>query len=277
MSRIPQPQRSGAPPPAIAVFAGQKVPAFLALPRRPFGLRWMFFMTLLALAAGSVINIPAGSVVALIENEWVDWRISEQWMSRIWFATGAVLYAVAFLALPWWLLRRRRSQRLISWRRPRRADFGWALIAVGVSWGTLLLYDLIVAEFGSEILRPEPIIGLDDIEADLNFSHEWLAFYAFLAIIAAPLAEEGFFRGFLLGGLRRARDGVWGRRIALLVSAVLFAAAHFYIPLLIPFTIGGLVFGLIYIRTNSLTAPTLAHCAHNVIAFVVTLWVWGIF
>lgn len=264
------------PPPAIAVFAGQKVPAFLAPPRRPFGLRWLFFMTLLALAAGFAINIPAGSVVVMIENEWVDWQISEQWMSRIWFATGAVLYAVAFLALPWWLLRRRRSQQLISWRKPRRADFGWAIIAVAVSWGTLLLYDLIAGEFGPEILRPEPIIRFDETEIDFGVSNEWLAFYAFTAIIAAPLAEEGFFRGFLLGGLRRTRDGVWGRRIALPVSAALFAAAHFYVPLLIPFTIGGLVFGLLYIRTGSLTAPTLAHCAHNVIAFVVTLWLWGL-
>lgn len=95
-------------------------------------------------------------------------------------------------------------------------------------------------------------------------------------IIAAPIAEEAFFRGFLLGGLRRARDGVWGRRIALPVSAVLFAVSHFYIPLLIPFTISALLFGLLYIRTNSLTAPTLAHSAHNTIAFIVTLWSWGL-
>ena len=268
---------AGAPPPAIAVFAGQKVPAFLAPPRRPFGLRWMFFMTLLALAAGLAIVLPAAIVVVLIEDEAVDWQISEQWLNRILFAAGIVLYAVAFLALPRWLLRRRRSQHLMRWRRPRRADFGWALIAVGVGWGMLLLYELIAGEFGPEILRPDPIIGLDALEVDFNPGNEWLALYAFTAIIAAPLAEEGFFRGFLLGGLRRARDGVWGRRIALLVSAILFAGAHFYVPLLIPFTIGGLIFGLLYVRTGSLTAPTLAHCAHNVIAFVVTLWFWGLF
>lgn len=267
---------AGAPPPAIAVFAGQKVPAFLAPPRRPFGLRWMFFMTLLALVAGLAIVLPAAIVVVLIEDEAVDWQISEQWLNRILFAAGIVLYAVAFLALPRWLLRRRRSQHLMRWRRPRRADFGWALIAVGVSWGTLLLYDLIAGEFGPEILRPEPIIRFDETEIDFGVSNEWLAFYAFAAIIAAPLAEEGFFRGFLLGGLRRARDGVWGRRIALLVSAILFAGAHFYVPLLIPFTIGGLIFGLLYIRTNSLTAPTLAHCGHNVIAFIVTLHLWDL-
>ena len=106
MSRAP----AGAPPPAIAVFAGQKVPAFLAPPRRPFGLRWMFFMTLLALAAGLAILLPAAVIASLIESDSVDWQISERWMSRIWFATGIVLYAVAFLALPWRLLRRRRSQ-----------------------------------------------------------------------------------------------------------------------------------------------------------------------
>ena len=139
---------AGAPPPAIAVFAGQKVPAFLAPPRRPFGLRWLFFMTLLALAAGLAIVLPAAIVEGLIENESVDWQISERWMSRIWFATAVILSAVAFLALPWWLLRRRRSQQLMRWRRPRRADFGWAIIAVAVSWGTLLLYELIAGEFG---------------------------------------------------------------------------------------------------------------------------------
>lgn len=257
------------PPPALPAirFDGLMMPE----PQRPFGLFWIALVTALALVAGLLIMLPASVTFALIDENVVDWEISQAWSDRIWFATSVVLYAAAFLALPWWFLRRRRSQDLMRWRKPRRSDVGWALVGAGASWGALLAYIEIAGEFAPDILRPDPIIRFGDVDVSV----EWLAFYAFLVVIAAPLAEEGFFRGFLLGGLRRARSGAWGRRIALVLTAALFAAAHFYVHILIPIAVTGLIFSLLFIRTGNLTTPTLAHFGHNAVAFIVTLWVWG--
>ena len=270
--RLPPPPLK-APPPLLRPLPTNRLEGFIApAPQRPFGLLWIVLVTVLALFAGLLILLPAGVVEGLSDDDTVAFYVSPEWLERIGFATAIVLYAAAFVGLPLFFLRRRRSQDLIRWRRPQRADIVWAVAAAGVSWGALLLYHLIAGELAPDILRPDPIIRFPS----LQLSNEWLAFYAFLTVIVAPLGEEAFFRGFLLGGLRRARSGAWGRRIALLVVTALFAAAHFYVPVMIPIAVSGLLFGLLFVRTGSLTAPTLAHFGHNAVGFIVALWIWGV-
>ena len=268
--RLSPPPLKAPPPPVLPAIRldGLMTPA----PQRPFGLLWVVLVTVAALFAGLLILLPGGVVEVLSNDDAVAFYVSLEWLERIDFATAIVWYAAAFVGLPLFFLHRRRSQDLIRWRRPQRADIVWAAAAAGVSWGALLLYHLIAGELAPDILRPDPIVRFPV----LQLSNEWLAFYAFLTIIAAPLGEEAFFRGFLLGGLRRARSGAWGRRIALLVVTALFAAAHFYVPVMIPLAVSGLLFGLLFVRTGNLTAPTLAHCGHNAVGFIVALWIWGV-
>ena len=40
---------------------------------------------------------------------------------------------------------------------------------------------------------------------------------------------------------------------------------------MIPFALVGLIFGFAYIRSESLTAPTIAHLAFNIIGFTATI------
>ncbi len=86
---------------------------------------------------------------------------------------------------------------------------------------------------------------------------------AIVLVIVAPVVEEVFFRGFLLSRWRQK----YGVRRAVVLSSVVFAVLH------IDF-IGGVVFGtvlaLIYIKTNSLIGPIIAHMANN---GIVLLWV----
>lgn len=271
--RLSPPSLEAPPPPPRPVLPAIRLDGLVTpAPQRPFGLLWVVLITILALFVGLLIQLPASVVEVLSNDDAVAFYVSPEWLERIGFTTAIVLYAAAFVGLPLFFLRRRRSQDLIRWRRPQRADIVWAVAAAGVSWGALLLYHLIAGELAPDILRPDPIIRFPG----LQLSNEWLAFYAFLTVIAAPLGEEAFFRGFLLGGLRRARSGAWGRRIALLVVTALFAAAHFYVPAMIPIAVSGLLFGLLFIRTGNLTAPTLAHFGHNAVGFIVALWIWGV-
>ncbi len=81
--------------------------------------------------------------------------------------------------------------------------------------------------------------------------------------VIAPVFEELFFRGYLMHALER-----FGRRRALLVSAMCFALAHpggkggsgWEWPL---YTLLGLFFGALVQRTGSLTAGMLLHGAYN--------------
>lgn len=79
-------------------------------------------------------------------------------------------------------------------------------------------------------------------------------------VIAAPFAEEWFFRGLLL----RRWSHKWGPVGGVLMTSLLFGLAHTDI-------LGGLVFGVfmcaLYARYRSLWAPSIVHAANNGLAW----------
>jgi len=85
--------------------------------------------------------------------------------------------------------------------------------------------------------------------------------------LAAPVAEEIFFRGMIHGYCRR-----WGPAPALVLSTLAFVLAH-QIKDGWPFNqvIGGIVFGLAYELTGSLMTPITIHVLGNLAIFGLAL------
>lgn len=88
-------------------------------------------------------------------------------------------------------------------------------------------------------------------------------YYAFAAVILAPVVEEMLFRGILVPffrdrGLRRL--AIWG-------TAVLFGLAHFNKISFIPLTLFGVLLAWLYIRTGNLLVPMATHCLFNLTNF----------
>lgn len=80
--------------------------------------------------------------------------------------------------------------------------------------------------------------------------------------VVAPLVEEIFFRGFVFAGLRRR----WTWQKAALVSAGLFALAHFLPTSILPIFILGLIFAFLYQASGSLWPAILMHMLTNTLA-----------
>ncbi len=80
-----------------------------------------------------------------------------------------------------------------------------------------------------------------------------------LAVAVAPLAEEFIFRFFLYGVLRRYA----GRMVALVISALLFAAVHAHLPSFAPLFVLGTCFGLAYEWSGSLLVSMTMHTMFN--------------
>lgn len=90
-----------------------------------------------------------------------------------------------------------------------------------------------------------------------------LVCFALTAIVLAPLFEETLFRGVLLPVLGR-----WiGRGTAVLLSALLFAAAHLSLSELVPLFVLGCGLGLLRLRTGRLAASVLMHALWNGLTF----------
>jgi membrane protease YdiL (CAAX protease family) len=86
----------------------------------------------------------------------------------------------------------------------------------------------------------------------------------YYSIVLAPIGEEVFFRGYLLAGLSR-----YGRYVALVVSAFMFAAAHFLrtfgVSQLVMDFVAGILLGYIYLSFQSILVPILYHQTWNIV------------
>ncbi|MDE7424870.1 MAG: CPBP family intramembrane metalloprotease [Lachnospiraceae bacterium] len=85
--------------------------------------------------------------------------------------------------------------------------------------------------------------------------------------ILAPFIEEFLMRGFLLDGLTKN----YGKRIALFVSALLFALLHFNMVQTLSAFICGIILGLLYFYTNSLFCCIITHIGYNLISYILVI------
>ena len=93
----------------------------------------------------------------------------------------------------------------------------------------------------------------------------------FLALgILAPISEEIGFRGVLLGGLLRARVRPW---VAIICSAVVFAALHGTEIQLLGTVVFGIISGWLLWRTRSLLPGIIMHITNNSFACIAD-YIW---
>jgi membrane protease YdiL (CAAX protease family) len=112
-----------------------------------------------------------------------------------------------------------------------------------------------------------------DLTRALGFNHGAVAavVIGLLVVLAAPISEEIFFRGFLFGGLRRGLPFVG----AAVVSALIFGAFHYTgvrsLTVLPQLAALGLVLAWVYERTGSIYPTMAIHAVNNAIAFVILI------
>ncbi len=85
----------------------------------------------------------------------------------------------------------------------------------------------------------------------------------FILLVAAPLCEEWFFRKLLLD-----RACIYGEKLAIFVSALLFAFYHTSIYQFFYAFFVGLIFGYLYLRTGRLWVTALMHAIYNLVCII---------
>ncbi|MEN9261135.1 MAG: CPBP family intramembrane metalloprotease [Thermostichus sp. HHBFW_bins_43] len=164
-----------------------------------------------------------------------------------------------------------------SWRRGQQAHVQmgqlWGNWRAPIPWGSLLrvVLALVMLSMGTTLLMLYLVSLLSPELAELMLSTlgedtratAWPQVYQglrwFSIVVVAPVTEEWLFRGILL----HRWSLKWGISKGLLASSVLFGLMH---PNPIGLTVFGLVMGLFYLQTRSLTLPILAHVLNNVLA-----------
>ena len=135
----------------------------------------------------------------------------------------------------------------------------WLLLAFA---GGLAL-QLPLAELGNvgRLLWPESDAALRQLRRLLapGGAGRFVTLLVSLAVVV-PLLEEVFFRGLLLGGLRR---GGMRWAAAWLLSSLLFGLAHVTPAAVLYATVAGLLLGALVLRTGSTTVSFAAHAGVN--------------
>lgn len=109
--------------------------------------------------------------------------------------------------------------------------------------------------------------GLYPYEATLEVVQNIPWYIALLfTVMLAPIFEELVFRKLIID-----RVSVYGEKLAILFSAILFAFFHMSIQQFFYAFLAGLVFGYLYIRTRKLIYPVILHALVNFFGSVVPL------
>jgi membrane protease YdiL (CAAX protease family) len=155
--------------------------------------------------------------------------------------------------------------------QPTPAQFGLRRVAAlrGVAWLFAAWVTFIV--FSGIWAAALGIQENDDLPQELGAddSSTALFFVAALVCVAAPIAEELFFRGFCFTALRRW-IGVAGGAIA---TGVIFGAIHAGSAdpvFLVPLGVFGMLLCLLYYRTGSLLPCMVLHALNNSLALGVS-------
>ena len=124
----------------------------------------------------------------------------------------------------------------------------------------ITLVDLASSALGSPIIEQPWVTAL----AEGRPFGPWLLIG--VAVIAAPVAEELFYRGWVLPFLRPL-----GVPMAVGASALVFAIAHGHPPGIPVYLVLGIGLALLYLKTETLLAPITAHAVHNFVAVLLVL------
>jgi len=143
--------------------------------------------------------------------------------------------------------------------RPPTEWVRWTFSAWGLAYVALFVYIAVTQVPGLQEFQPQSNVPSGIFDHALT-----IPLATFLTVIAAPIVEETFFRGFIFNGLR-GRLGFSG---AASLSGLLFALAHAQGTLIIPFTVIGVILAWTYYKAGTLWANIGAHCLFNLVSVV---------
>lgn len=166
-----------------------------------------------------------------------------------------------FVGLIFCLIRKENLAALFPFHKAG-AGFVAMLVVIGITFSLLSNY------VSDAVLSMFEMFGLTSTysgEVEIEGTGDIFISYLTIAVIPA-LAEEFAFRGIIMGMFRKYSDA-----LALIVSSAIFGLMHGNI-VQIPFAFcGGLVFGFIALKTNSLLPGILIHFFNNALSVTLDL------
>lgn len=235
----------------------------------------IFALIMLSVSFLVFIVLPIISYFGMLSSTQTNQIIDIPESSRVLFEITLLLFQiifviVLFIIVPflWYFLVNRLTLKEMFSRLKLRLEgidiaFLWGIVSGIAMLVTVIVIGIILIKLG---YGSEELSNIPDIEQYFSLPS------MFLLITFQPIAEEIFFRGFLLEKI----DSITGKKMAILVTAVLFGLAHMsygrLYPVVIPMAMG-IILGFIVVKTKNLYSAIIAHIIFNFTSFV--LYIFG--
>lgn len=92
--------------------------------------------------------------------------------------------------------------------------------------------------------------------------------YMLMAVIIGPIIEESLYRGIMYAPFRKK----YGPTKAIFINALLFSVGHYGVSI-VPCLFAGILFSLLYEKTESIISSIVAHSINNLLA-ILTAFYW---
>lgn len=137
--------------------------------------------------------------------------------------------------------------------------FLWGIVAVIITFLIFFAIEFLLIIMG---IQPEDLGNIQDLEKFFTPAS------LFILVSVQPIAEEIFFRGFLLDKI----GSFAGQNVAIFSTAILFGLAHMsygkVYPVIFPMIMGVLL-AYVVIKTRNIYASIFAHISFNVASFII--------
>jgi len=227
--------------------------------------RWPGWVAAVSVVVGLVAIVAAGAVARLADGDGGGPLGS--------LAAGALTLYLSLLACCWAVRR-----ALGGTSRGMAFDFGFTFRPGDLAWG---LVASLAARLGAvAVLLPLALADEDFVAPDaqgvegIDPHVAVLVAFTIVALVAAPVVEELFFRGLL----QRALENVVPVGLAIATGSVLFGFAHFSLAagqanvgVVVATGIGGAVFGVTAHVTRRIGLAVVGHAYFNLIP-VLVVW-----
>lgn len=179
----------------------------------------------------------------------------------------SVAVMAIYLAIYWWFLR----GGILSWASAHRRELLRIepLSPSGWNWALLALVLGFLAAFVFLVGIQARIADVPAGAFPATGSTPWYVVLSYIAMvgIVAGVVEEAAYRGYMQVELERA----YGPTAAIVISSIVFALAHFSVPLLPFIAAVGVLLGTVAYLARSIVPGLIVHAAYD---FLVTLMIW---
>lgn len=166
------------------------------------------------------------------------------------------------LIIIWSLLRSRLQAEREQYPIGLRKIIVWSIIGFFLAWGGQIL--AITIEM--QLLDIQPGSENTDFVVQLAQENIW---FLLLPAIIGPIIEELVFRKVVFSSLRK-RMGI---HVSAVVAALIFAVVHMDLEHTLIYFVMGLIFTFLYVKTNRIIVPIIAHMSMNTLAVVAQMLV----